>query len=82
MLEGSKVKEYFDEHPECVEALKALEFQTECWRPEFGFDRTKYIRPVTVDDVHYISFEGWFGEPGVFAWYYPCGVPHYARIAD
>lgn len=39
-------------------------------------------RLLTVDDISFITFEGWQGERGVFAWYYPNGVPHYMKIAE
>ena len=35
---------------------------------------------LSVSDIRYITFEGWFGESGIFAWHYPEGVPHYCRI--
>lgn len=79
MLNGNDVKRYFEEHPECVKEVEEFDFQTELWRPEFT-DESQYYRKATVDDVKRISFGGWFGEPGVFAWMYPCGVPTYLWI--
>lgn len=75
------VKGYFDKHPEAVKAVEEYEFQTECWRPEFT-DRSQYYRKATVDDVKRISFGGFCGEPGVYAWLYPCGVPTYIWIGE
>ena len=82
MLEGKAVTEYFEQHPEAREVVENSEIQFRCWRPEFGNNRELYWRKMTVDDVRYITFEGWFGERGVFAWYYPEGTPHYMKIAE
>ncbi len=80
MLEGKEVKAYFESHPEAVAVIENTEAQVECWRPELTHD--EMYRLLKVDDIRYITFEGWFGEPGVYAWYYPGGVPHYTKIAD
>ena len=72
MLEGKAVKEYFKKHPESLKAIENIQFQEE----------EDIYRALTVDDIHFISFEGWEGQKGVFAWFYPCGVPHYCKIAD
>ena len=80
MLEGNEVKAYFENHPEAREVLEHTEAQFECWRP--GLTHDEMYRLLTVDDVHFITFGGWFDEPGVFAWYYPGGVPHYLKIAE
>jgi hypothetical protein len=82
MLENEQVKEYFDKHPEAVEIIEDFDFQIECWRPEFGNDTSLYYRKAAIDDVKYISFGGWFGESGVYAWLYPCGVPTYVWVGD
>lgn len=82
MLEGRAVTEYFNRHPEAKAAVESMEIQFRCWRPEFEGKREMYWRKMTLEDVRYITFEGWFGEKGVFAWYYPEGVPHYAKIGE
>lgn len=69
------VREYFEKHPECVKEVESFDFQT-----EIGGD-PKY-RKATVEDVKRISFGGWYGEPGVYAWMYPCGVPTYVWIGN
>ena len=73
MLKGKAVKEYFNEHPESLKAIENIQFQE---------GNEDICRQLTVDDIHFISFEGWEGQKGVFAWFYPCGVPHYCKIAD
>lgn len=78
---AAESREYLEKHPEAVAIIEDFDFQTECWRPEFT-DESQYYRKATVDDVKRISLGGWFGEPGVFAWLYPCGVPTYMRIGD
>lgn len=79
MLRGTKVKEWFEKHPEAKKTVESTEAQFKCWQP--GLSHEDMYRNLTIDDVHFISFEGWFGEKGVFAWYYPGGVPHYMKIA-
>lgn len=81
LLENESVKEYFEKHPEAVAIVEDFDFQTDCWRPEFT-DESQYYRKATVDDVRRISFGGFCGEPGVFAWMYPCGVPTYVWIGE
>lgn len=78
MLEGKEVKDFFESHPDAKKIVENTEAQFVCWRPELSHN--DMYRFLTVDDIHYISFEGWFGEPGIFAWYYPGGVPHYLKI--
>lgn len=80
MLEGIEVKKFFETHPDAKKRVENTEAQFECWRPELTHE--DMYRLLTVDDIKYISFEGWFGEKGVFAWYYPGGVPHYMKVAD
>ena len=80
MLKGKEVTAYFEGHPEARESVESAEFQHTCWRP--GLKHEDMYRPLTLDDVKYISFGGWFGESGVFAWYYPGGVPHYLKIGE
>lgn len=80
MLKGKEVKKYFEEHPECVKKLEGIKFQYKF--PVTHEPNEEIYRPLTVEDISYISFEGWEGQKGVFAWYYPCGVPHYTQIAD
>ncbi len=80
MLRGAEVKAYFDEHPKAREIVENTEAQFKCWRP--GLSHEDMYRLLTVDDIMYISFEGWEGQPGVFAWYYPGGVPHYMSIEE
>lgn len=82
MLEGKAVIDYFEQHPEARAIVENSEIQFRCWQPEFGDNRELYWRKMTVEDVKYISFGGWFGEKGVFAWYYPEGVPHYMKIGE
>lgn len=83
MIEDTKaIKRYFDEHPEARAIVEHGQFQFECWRPEFEGHPEKYIRPLTVDDIHFITVGGWFGERGIFAWFYPGGVPHYVQIGE
>ena len=80
MLEGKDVQAYFKNHPEAREIIENTEAQFKCWQP--GMSHEDMYRMLTVDDVKYISFGGWCGEIGVFAWYYPCGVPHYLKIGE
>lgn len=80
MLEGKEVKAYFENHPEAKATLERTELQFECWRP--GLSHNDMYRLLTVEDVRFITFSGWFDEPGVYAWIYPDGVPHYVKIAD
>ncbi len=80
MLEGKDVRAYFENHPESREIVENTEAQFKCWQP--GLSHEDMYRLLTVDDIQYISFSGWCGESGVFAWYYPCGVPHYLKIAE
>ncbi len=80
MLKGKEVTAYFEGHPEARDIVESAEFQHTCWRP--GLKYEDMYRPLTLDDVKYISFGGWFGESGVFAWYYPGGVPHYLKIGE
>ena len=77
MIEGAAVKEYFDQHPDKAAMLEGVMYQFKL--P--GDDPDEVIhRPLTIDDVKYITFEGWYGEPGTYAWFYSCGVPHYTCI--
>ena len=78
MLEGIQVKEYFKEHPECADKLKDISVQTKF--PHQAKDGEDIYRPLEIDDISFITFEGWEGQKGVFAWYYPLGVPHYCNI--
>ena len=80
MLEGKDVRVYFENHPESREIVENTEAQFKCWQP--GLSHEDMYRLLTVDDIQYISFSGWCGESGVFAWYYPGGVPHYLKIAE
>ena len=80
MLKGKAVKEYFKEHPESLKAIENIQFQFKL--PSQAEGNEDIYRALTVDDIHFISFEGWEGQKGVFAWFYPCGVPHYCKIAD
>ena len=80
MLEGVKVKEFFETHPAAREVVENTEAQFKCWRPELTHE--EMYRLLTVEDIKFITFESWFGEPGVYAWYYPGGVPHYMKVAD
>lgn len=82
MIEGKAVAEYFEQHPEAKVVVESGEIQFRCWRPEFEGKRELYWRRMTIADVKYITNGGWFGEKGVFAWYYPEGVPHYMKIAE
>ena len=82
MIEGKAVLDYFEKHPEARAVVESTDVQYRCWRPEFGDNKELYWRKLTVEDVKYISVGGWCGEPGIFAWYYPEGVPHYLKIAD
>ena len=77
MIKGAAVKEYFEKHPEAVPMLDGVMYQIKI--P--GDDPDEVIhRPLTVNDIMYISFCDWEGNNGVFAWFYPCGVPHYISI--
>ncbi len=78
MLEGEQVTKYFSDHPEAVEALKKYKYQFKF--PETFEPGEEIYRPLTTEDIHFISFEGWNGECGVFAWFYPMGVPHYVKL--
>lgn len=78
MLRGIQVKEYFKEHPECAERLKNISIPLNF--PYQNENREVEERPLEVDDIQFITFEGWEGQKGVFAWYYPLGIPHYCKI--
>lgn len=78
MLEGEQVTKYFKDHPESVKALEKYKYQFKF--PETFEPGEEIYRPLTTEDIHFISFEGWEGQKGVFAWYYPMGVPTYCRI--
>lgn len=80
MLEGKDVQAYFEKHPEAREIVENTEAQFKCWQP--GLSHEEMYRLLTIDDIKYISFGGWCGESGVFAWYYPGGVPHYMKIGE
>jgi len=79
MLEGKQVLDYFKEHPECAEKLKNIKYQFR--HPKTFEPDEELYRSLEVSDISFITFEGWEGQKGVFAWYYPCGVPHYTQIA-
>lgn len=79
MLKGAAVEKYISDHPEIKEAIKGIEFQHSLPKTMRETHKELY-RPLELSDIRFISFEGWQGEKGVFAWYYPCGVPHYAQI--
>lgn len=80
MLEGEVVKKYFEDHPEAIKALEGIRVQYKF--PETFEPDEEIYRPVTVDDIRFISFEGWEGQKGVFAWFYPLGVPNYCKIGE
>lgn len=80
LLEGDQIKKYFADHKEAAAIIENTEAQFKTWQPELTHD--EMYRKLTLDDIQYISFEGWQGEKGVFAWYYPCGVPHYIKINE
>lgn len=73
MLEGKDVSNYFLKHPESVERLNGFKYQT-------GTGENMTERTLEASDIKYISFKGWNGEAGVFAWYYPNDIPHYIKI--
>ena len=78
ILEGDQVKEYLENHPECMEKLQGVRYQFAL--PKTFSDDEVIERPLEVSDIERISFKGWDGQAGVFAWYYPCGIPHYTKI--
>lgn len=69
------IEDFFEDNPEAIKMVEGFDFQT-----KIGADPC--YRKATVDDVKRISCGGWFGEPGIYAWLYPCGVPTYLWIAD
>lgn len=75
LIKGEAIANYFKDNPESVGYVEAFDFQT-----KIGADPC--YRKATIDDVKCISFGGWFGEPGVYAWLYPCGVPNYLWIGE
>lgn len=79
LITGENVKKYFEEHPEAVEAIQNIEVQTKL---DPHLTKEELYRPLRIEDISLISFEGWEGQKGVFAWYYPLGVPHYTRIGE
>lgn len=79
LIEGEYIGYYFDDHPEAVAIIEDFDFQTRLPYPDDG---TPLYRKATVDDVKHISVGGWCGEPGVYAWLYPCRVPTYVWIGD
>lgn len=80
MLQGAEVRQYFKDHADAKEIIENTEAQFKTWQP--GLTHEEMYRKLTIEDITYITFEGWQGEKGVFAWYYPGGVPHYTRIGE
>lgn len=78
LLEKDEVRSYFEKHPEAVGIIEDFDFQQRL--PYCGNEDEPLYRKATLDDVKRISFGGWYGEPGIFAWMYPCGVPTYTWI--
>lgn len=75
-----EVRAWFDAHPAARELVESTEIQWRLWRPEYAHE--DYHRMLTVDDICHIAQGGWQGEPGVFAWFYPCGVPNYMCVEE
>jgi hypothetical protein len=73
LIDDNDMMAYFEEHPEAVKYVEAFDFQT-----RIGADPC--YRKATLDDVKHVSVGGWRGEPGVYAWLYPCGVPTYIWV--
>ena len=71
MLQGEEVKKYFNAHPEYAKKLEGIEYTD-----------GEIYRPLTVEDIRFITFNGWDGEKGVLAWYFSLGEPHYCKIAN
>lgn len=81
MLTGEQVKKYFANHPEAVKCLEGIEWQNKIeYQLKEGEELIK--RPLAVDDVEFITLKGWEGQAGIFAWYYPCDIPHYCKIGE
>lgn len=70
-----QVRAWFDAHPAAKAKVESTEIQT-----KIGADPC--YRKMTVDDVRFIEQGGWYGEPGIFAWFYPCGVPNYMCVEE
>lgn len=75
-----QVRAWFDAHPKARAKVESTEIQWRLWQPQYKHE--DYYRKLTVDDIRYIERGGWFGEPGVFAWFYPCGVPNYMCVEE
>lgn len=74
LIKYDSVRAFFEENPEAIKEVESFDFQT-----KIGADPC--YRKATLDDVKRISIGGWRGEPGIYAWLYPCGVPTYLWIA-
>lgn len=70
-----EIKEFFNLNPEAKEAIEDFDFQY-TMAPDYLY------RKATVADVKVITSGGWFGEPGIYAWVYPCGIPVYVWVAE
>lgn len=75
LIRDIAIAEFFEEHPDAAKYVESFDFQT-----AIGAD--PQYRKATVGDVKRISFGGWRGEPGIYAWLYPCGVPTYIWIGE
>ena len=82
LLEGAAVKTFFETHPEARETVETMEAQFVICPPDIEMTHDEMYRLLTLNDIKYLSIGGWCGEPGVYAWYYPGGVPHYMKVAD
>lgn len=77
MIEGAAVKAYFETYPEKAARLEGIMYQ---FKLPGDDPEEETHRPLSVDDIKYITFEDMNGKPGTYAWYYPVGVPHYTCI--
>lgn len=77
MIEGAAVKAYFETYPEKAARLEGIMYQ---FKLPGDDPEEETHRPLSVDDIKYITFEDMNGNPGTYAWYYPVGVPHYTCI--
>lgn len=75
-----KIIEFLNSKKEYIDKIKEIKIQFKF--PNYdNLDECIY-RSLEIDDISFITFEGWQGEKGVFIWYYPLGVPHYSKIDD
>lgn len=79
---SDEVKTWFEGHPDAVKVVEDFDFQQYLPYSGHGDTHDEIYRKATIDDVKYISQNGWYEEAGVFGWLYPCGVPTYIMLQE